>query len=75
VFCALPAAAAVAAFTRPGLVWTIVSAVAAVWFLFGFGLFGKAWEKDSPKAGLLQRAVIIPGWLWVAAVFMDAASR
>ncbi|SFB43126.1 Protein of unknown function [Amycolatopsis marina] len=75
VFLALPAAAAVAAFVLPGMIWTAVSAIAAAGLLFGFSAFGTAWEDNSPKAGLVQRAVIIPGWLWVTAVFLHLASH
>lgn len=75
VFLALPAAAAIGAFVMPGTAWTIVSAIAAVGLMIGFGAFGTAWENDSPQAGLIQRAVMVPGWLWVAAVLLDFAHR
>ena len=70
VFLALPVAAAVAAFTVPGPVGGAVSALVAVGLLLGFGAFGTAWENDSPRAGLVQRAVIVPGWLWLAVLLL-----
>ncbi|REE02803.1 hypothetical protein C8E99_0587 [Citricoccus muralis] len=30
--------------------------------------FGVAWESDSPRTGLVQRAFLVPGMLWTAAV-------
>lgn len=75
VFLALPAAAAVGVFALPGATWKIVSGIVAVGLTIGFGAFGTAWEKDSPRAGLVQRAVIVPGWIWVAAVFLHFAYR
>lgn len=73
VFLALPAAAAVAAFVLPGLAWRLGSGLLAVGLLIGFGLFGTAWEEDSPRTGLLQRVLIVPGWLWLAGVFVQYA--
>ena len=70
VFLALPAAAAIAAFTLSGGIWRTVCAVTAAGLLYGFMVFGSAWENDSPRAGLVQRAVIVPGWLWLAAVLL-----
>src|SRR5690625_2996345 len=56
VFFSLPVTAAVAAFLMPGVIWTIVSGVVAVVLIFTADAFGKAWERDAPKAGLTQRA-------------------
>ncbi|NDL59591.1 DUF998 domain-containing protein [Phytoactinopolyspora mesophila] len=75
VFLALPAAAAIGAFVMPGVTWKSISAFMAIGLMIGFGTFGTAWENDSPKVGLFQRAVIIPGWFWVTAVFLDFAYR
>ncbi|MFI6483654.1 DUF998 domain-containing protein [Nonomuraea sp. NPDC050663] len=73
VFFSLPVTAAVAAFTLPEVVWKAVSAVAAIGLTFPCYAFGRAWENDSPRSGLIQRAFIIPGWLWIAAVFVHFA--
>ncbi|MFK5584070.1 MULTISPECIES: DUF998 domain-containing protein [unclassified Serinicoccus] len=70
VFTALPAAALVAAFVLPSPGWRGVSVIVAVLLALGVVAFGEAWEKDSPRAGLLQRAVIILGWSWLAAVLL-----
>lgn len=75
VFMALPAAAAIGAFVLPGVTWRILSAIVAVGLMIGFVAFGSAWENDSSKAGLIQRAVIVPGWLWVTGVLLDFAYR
>ncbi len=70
VFLSLPAIAAIAAFTLPGGVERTIAALAAVGLLLGFFAFGAAWENHSPRAGLVQRAVIIPGWTGVAALLL-----
>ena len=75
VFLALPVTAAISAFTLPGALERTVSALVAAYLLFGFGAFGTAWENDSPKAGLVQRAIIVPGWLWLAAFFLEHTYR
>ncbi|MEV0733226.1 DUF998 domain-containing protein [Polymorphospora sp. NPDC050346] len=73
VFLSLPLAAAIGAFTLPGTPWRIVSGCLAVALFLGFGRFGSAWEAVSPRLGLIQRAVIIPGWGWLAALFTALA--
>jgi hypothetical protein len=70
VFLALPAAAAVAAFGLPDALGRTVSGLAAAGLFLGFGAFGTAWENDSPRAGLVQRAVLVPGCLWIAVLFL-----
>lgn len=69
VFAALPVAAAIAVFVLPDMAWRISSALVAVGLTVGFAAFGAAWENDSPRTGLIQRAVIVLGWLWLAALF------
>ncbi|WP_026402526.1 DUF998 domain-containing protein [Actinomadura rifamycini] len=73
VFGSLPVAAAVAAFAVPDPAWRWYSGVTAVLFTAGFGAFGHAWETDSARAGLVQRATIIVGWLWLGLLFAYAA--
>ncbi|MFF5244329.1 DUF998 domain-containing protein [Streptosporangium sp. NPDC000095] len=75
VFFSLPVTAAVAAFVLPEVAWKVVSAVAAAALMAASYAFGKAWERDSPRTGLVQRAFIVPGWLWVAAVFLRFGSQ
>jgi hypothetical membrane protein len=29
-------------------------------------VFGAAWQRDNPRAGLLQRLMVLVGWTWVA---------
>ncbi|MEG3635467.1 DUF998 domain-containing protein [Micromonospora palythoicola] len=73
VFLSLPLAAAIGAFTLPSTPWRIVSAGLAIALLAGFGWFGRAWEQVSPRLGLIQRAVVVPGWGWLAALFTAQA--
>ncbi|MCL3861006.1 DUF998 domain-containing protein [Actinotalea sp. K2] len=73
VFGSLPIAAAVAAFVLPGPWWTWLSALTAAAMAAGFVAFGAAWEKDHPLAGLVQRAVIVVGWVWLGLLFAHAA--
>lgn len=73
VFLALPVASAIGVFALSDVRWKVVSALAAVGLLYASGAFGKAWERDDTRTGLIQRAYIVPGWLWVAAVFVDSA--
>lgn len=68
LFLALPVAAAVAAFVLPGLAWKILAGVVALWLVGTVAAFGAAWENDSPRTGLVQRAFLVPGMLWTAAV-------
>lgn len=71
VFGALPLAALICALTPgdPTLRW--YSAATAAGTVVGFIAFGRAWEEDSPRAGLVQRATIIAGWVWLGIVFVD----
>ncbi|MFF0717170.1 DUF998 domain-containing protein [Micromonospora sp. NPDC003816] len=73
VFLSLPLSAAVGAFTLPGASWRITSACFALALFFGFSRFGRAWDEVSPRLGLVQRAIIIPGWGWLAALFTALA--
>ncbi|WP_255375580.1 DUF998 domain-containing protein [Saccharomonospora sp. CUA-673] len=69
VFFSLPAATAIGALTLPDLAWQLVSGAAAIALFTATSRFAKAWEARSARIGLIQRAVIIPGWAWLAAVF------
>ncbi|GIJ12692.1 DUF998 domain-containing protein [Micromonospora andamanensis] len=75
VFLSLPVAAAAGAFTLPGMAWRVVSGGVALALFIGFGWFGRAWEQTSPRLGLIQRAVIVTGWGWLAALFTWLALR
>lgn len=75
VFFSLPIAALIAAFTLP--VWwekLNAGAMAAILGVTSY-FFGIAWEKDSPRTGLIQRTFIVPGWLWLASVFAAQGLR
>ncbi|GAA1159994.1 DUF998 domain-containing protein [Ornithinicoccus hortensis] len=65
VFSLLPAAAAVAAFVLDGR-WAWASGLVAVGLVALFVAFGYAWEGDRPRAGLVQRVLIVLGWAWLA---------
>lgn len=74
VFFSLPVIALIAAFTLSGWWWTAVAGAMAVLLCLAAGAFGTAWEADSPRTGLVQRLFIVPGWLWLASVFVYAAT-
>lgn len=75
VFTSLPVAALIAAFVLPGGLWTWYSAVTAAVFTGLFIAFGMAWESDSPRAGLIQRATVAVGWLWLALLCAHLATE
>ncbi|QFG24333.1 DUF998 domain-containing protein [Actinomadura sp. WMMB 499] len=74
VFTSLPVAAFAAAFAVPDPGWKWYSGLTGAALLAGFFAFGQAWETDSRYAGLVQRAVIIVGWLWLGMLFAYAAT-
>ncbi|RIV40112.1 DUF998 domain-containing protein [Micromonospora radicis] len=68
VFVALPAAALAAALTVDVLPWAVLSGVAAAGLVALLLWFSVAWERDSPRAGLIQRGYIVAGWAWLGAL-------
>jgi hypothetical protein len=68
VFGLVPVAAAAAAFTLDSNSWALYSGATAVATGIGFVVFGAASERDHPRAGLIQRVVIVVGWGWLAAL-------
>jgi len=64
VFLALPVSAAIAAFVLDGA-WRWLSVAAAVLTVALLALFVRAWERDAPGTGVVQRAMIITGWVWL----------
>ncbi|ALL79546.1 hypothetical protein AD006_30520 (plasmid) [Pseudonocardia sp. EC080610-09] len=74
VFLSLPITAVIGAFTVPGLWWASYSAITAMLLFVGFGAFGSAWENNHPRAGLVQRATLGVGLLWLGLLFAGAAS-
>lgn len=66
VFASLPAAAIVAALHLNDTGWVVYSAATATALVVLLLLFGTAWEADSPRAGLIQRLMIVTGWAWLA---------
>ncbi|PZG14864.1 DUF998 domain-containing protein [Nonomuraea aridisoli] len=73
VFGSLPTAAIVAAFVLPEAGWKWYSALTAAGGIAGFIAFGQAWESDHPRAGLMQRATIVVGWVWLGLLLWHAA--
>ncbi|WP_017592058.1 DUF998 domain-containing protein [Nocardiopsis potens] len=73
VFTALPTAAVIAAFALPEPAWKAYSGLTAALAAAGLFAFGRSWEEDGPRAGLLQRATIAVGWLWLGLLFLYAA--
>lgn len=75
VFLSLPIAAALAVLELPGVVGKVVAAASAIGLFIASAAFARAWEKDAPNTGLVQRAFIVPGWLCLAALFVHVATR
>lgn len=73
VFTALPAAAAIAAFVLPDTGWRWYSGATAIALVIGLGVFGSAWMRDDPRTGLIQRAKIVVGWVWLGLLFLHTA--
>lgn len=61
VFGTLPAAAAISAVVLPWGMMRIASAAVAVGLVAGFVAVGRAWESDSPRAGVIQKVMITAG--------------
>lgn len=75
VFLSITATAAAFAFQLSETPWVVYSAVTAVAVLVLIGAFGRAWNADSPRSGLIQKVMIVVGWTWVALIcvhLMDA---
>lgn len=72
VFSAVPAAAAIATLVPAAGPPRWYSAATAVASAVLFGVFGRAWERDSPRAGLWQRLTIAVGWTWLVVLFLTA---
>jgi len=53
--------------------WAIYSGLVSAGLVAGFLKFGAAWEEDHRHTGLIQRLMIIPGWLWLGTVFVRLA--
>ncbi len=68
VFTALPAAAVAAAVVLDEPAWVLYSAATAVAAVVLLLWFGSAWEADHPRAGLIQRVLILVGWSWLGAL-------
>lgn len=66
VFGLLPLATASAAFTLDSTSFVLYSGATALATAIGFVVFGAALEQDHPRAGLIQRIVIVIGWTWLA---------
>jgi hypothetical membrane protein len=67
VFLAVPGAAIVSGFAGAGW-WrwySLATAVAAIGLL---AWFSSAYERDTPRAGVVQRSMVIVNWTWVAAL-------
>lgn len=75
VFLAIPVAQTIAALTPAVGPLRSYSAVSAAASIVLFGVFGRAWERDSPRAGLWQRLAILVGWTWLAVIFIGIGAR
>ncbi|USQ81108.1 DUF998 domain-containing protein [Ornithinimicrobium faecis] len=70
VFFALPVISVVSAFALPGVAWTVAAVLVTIVLMAALAAFQRGWHEDSPSTGTAQRAVLVPGLLWVAAVFL-----
>lgn len=70
VFLALPVVSAVSAFALPGITWTVGAALMTVVLVAAMAAFERGWREDSPTTGVAQRAVLLPGLVWVATVLL-----
>lgn len=70
VFYALPVTAVVSAFALPGIAWTVGAILVTILLMLALTGFQRAWEQDTPTTGTAQRAVLVPGLVWVALVFL-----
>jgi len=71
VFSSLPVACVAFAVALPEGMWVAYSLATAVVLVVLFITFGAAWERDAPRTGLIQRAMIIVGWTWIALVCLE----
>jgi hypothetical protein len=46
--------------------WKVYSFATAALIIVLIVVFGAAWERDSPRIGLLQRLMVLVGWTWIA---------
>lgn len=74
VFFSLPVVALIAAFVLPVWWMKLNAGVMAAYLCVAIYLYNRAWEEDSPRGGLIQRAFIIPGWLWLGSLFLVLAA-
>lgn len=70
VFFGIPLTAFAAGFAVEGLGANIVAGVVAAVLVGGVVAFGSAWERDSPVTGLIQKAVVVGAFSWVAGVLL-----
>ncbi len=74
VFFSLPAVALIAVFALPAWWMKLGAGTTTVLLCAAITVWSRAWENDSPRAGLAQRLFIVPGWLWLASVFASLAT-
>lgn len=72
VFGSVPLLAVALGFAESGIWRWLAWGVAAVLALSAAS-FARAWEADGPRTGLIQRAFIVTGWTWFAAVCVHLA--
>ncbi|MDP3892556.1 DUF998 domain-containing protein, partial [Nocardioides sp.] len=70
VFAGLPLLPLAHALILEDVGWRIVSALTAGAAAVLVAVFGAAWEKDAAHTGLLQRAALVVGLGWLAALFV-----
>jgi hypothetical protein len=73
VFASLAAAAIAFGLALEGG-WRIYSFATAALIIVLIVVFGAAWERDSPRTGLLQRLMVLVGWTWIALLCLSLLS-
>lgn len=71
VFTSLPASCIAFGLSLSESGWAVYSFVTAAVLILLFVVFAAAWERDSARAGLIQRSMILVGWTWIAVLCLD----
>ncbi|MBQ1080450.1 DUF998 domain-containing protein [Nocardiopsis sp. B62] len=74
VFLLLPGVALIAVLELADPAWKVGSGIVAAASAVAVGAFGRLWEQDSPRVGLVQRAAITVSLAWLGYLFAHGAT-
>lgn len=74
VFLLLPGVPFIAVFGLDDPVWKVASGITAAVSAVAAGAFGRLWEEDAPRTGLVQRTAITVSLVWLGCLFARAAT-